>query len=179
MPNWRLFLSSIYRYKGGCLISSDAATSCSCLCPAVEFRLFWISSARSVLFFYLLPSIFPAQFYALIRAEVFARVAIDRNGVSLGDRERQSPAQTGTDVCHSEKTRAHWRALMIFISARRKSGALICIPAIRLRAKCARLKTASAISRWSRLTRSTVFRLRPQNIKSCLRTSHRCIQIRL
>src|SRR5260364_169019 len=72
-----------------------------------------------------------------------------------------------------------WQALMIFISARRKSGALICIPAIRLRAKCARLKTASAISRWSRLTRSTVFRLRPQNIKSCLRTSHRCIQIRL
>src|SRR5260364_114545 len=48
-----------------------------------------------------------------------------------------------------------------------------------IEAKCARLKTASAISRWARLARSTVFRLRPQNIKSCLRTSHRCIQIRL
>src|SRR5260364_406133 len=44
---------------------------------------------------------------------------------------------TGLGFCVRRKLPI-WQALMIFISARRKSGALICIPAIRLRAKCAR-----------------------------------------
>src|SRR5260363_335244 len=72
--------------------------------------LFILNFERSLGSLFLSSSLhLPCPILCTYRAEVFARVAVDRNGVSLGDRERQSPAQTGTDVCHSEKTRAHWR----------------------------------------------------------------------